>query len=73
MREARALSAGVVAAVLATLIPGLASAQTMRFQYAAKFVCGFDPPPAFVRVAPGQYATSVAVHNPQRTPVLLRQ
>ena len=44
-----------------------------RFQYAAKFVCGFDPPPAFVRVSPGQYATSVLIHNPQRDRVWIRK
>ena len=44
-----------------------------RFQYAAKFVCGFDPSGAILRVIPGQWATSVLIHNPQHKKVKIRK
>jgi hypothetical protein len=44
-----------------------------RFQYAAKFTCGAVPPGDTDRVIPGQYATAVAVHNPQSRDVTLRK
>ena len=47
--------------------------QRFRFQYAAQFICGFDPPVAFLRVVPGRYATAVNILNPNRTPVAFRK
>ncbi len=44
-----------------------------KYQYAAKFVCGRDPQPAFVRVVPGFYAASVAIHNPHNKSIDLRK
>jgi hypothetical protein len=44
-----------------------------RFQYAAKFTCGFVPLTAVDRVIQGQYATAVAIHNPQTKDVTLRK
>ena len=69
MKTTRVIVAIIAAAILT---PVSADDQQFRFQYAAKFVCGFDPPDAFVRVAPGQYATTVLIHNPQRGPVVIR-
>ena len=66
----------VAVAVLVPVTPAAENSeksQKARFQYAAKFVCGYDPPPAFVRVSPGQYATSVAIHNPQNKRVWIRK
>ena len=63
----------LAAAALLFSFGGIAQAASFKFQYAAKFVCGFDPPPAFLRVAPGQYATSVLIHNPQRKSVTIRK
>ncbi len=73
MKKTRVLSAGVAMIAVAILVPVSAADQDFKFQYAAKFVCGFDPPPAFVRVSPGQYATSVLIHNPQKRPVWIRK
>jgi hypothetical protein len=47
--------------------------QRFRFQYAAKFTCGFVPSTAVDRVIQGQYATAVAIHNPQRKDMTLRK
>ena len=44
-----------------------------KYQYAATFVCGFDPQPAIQRVQPGTYATTIAIHNPQRESVDIRK
>ena len=44
-----------------------------RFSYTAPFVCGFDPDPAFQRILPGQYATTIMVHNPNRGPVTFQK
>ena len=41
--------------------------------YAVPFVCGFDPDGAFQRILPGQYATSVLIHNPGPNAVTLRK
>ena len=38
--------------------------QKFRYQYAAQFTCGVDPPPAIFRVVPGRYATAINIHNP---------
>ncbi len=38
------------------------AAQTFRFQYAAKIVCG--KPPELARLVPQVYATAINVHNP---------
>ena len=35
-----------------------------RFQYSAEVVCGFNPPGSVLRIVPGQYATTVNIHNP---------
>ncbi len=51
--------------------PGIS--RNSRFLYVAMFSCGFDPPGAFQRLIPGQYATSIAIHNPSRKPVTLRK
>ena len=69
----RKIGVGTLAAVALLFIGGMGEAAKFRYQYAAKFVCGFDPPGAFVRVAPGQYATTVAVHNPQGDSVTIRK
>ncbi len=44
-----------------------------RFLYVAMFSCGFDPPVAFQRIIPGQYATSIAIHNPSNNQITLRK
>lgn len=62
--------------VLPLLLPAMANADgktNFRFQYAAKFVCGWDPPGVVERVIPGQYATAVAIHNPNRRSVTFRK
>ena len=41
-------------------------------QYAAQFTCGANPQ-ATPRVLPGQYATSVNIHNPEESPVVFRK
>ena len=56
-----------------TAIPSWSQDARFRFSYAAKFVCGLDPAGTDVRVIPGQYATSVAVHNPSRTDTTIRK
>ena len=38
--------------------------QSARFSYSAQVTCGFDPPAALSRILPGQYATSILIHNP---------
>ena len=55
----------LISALVFLLLPLSASADDggRAFQYTAAFVCGQDPQPAFVRVVPGFYATSVAIHN----------
>ncbi len=73
MGRTRVISASVALIAVAILTPASAAAERFKFQYAAKFVCGFDPPGAFVRVTPGQYATSVLIHNPQRKAVKIRK
>jgi len=46
-----------------------------RFEYAAKFVCGLEPsntghtPPQEPPVKPGNYATTINIHNPWATSV----
>lgn len=54
------------------LLAASAAADDLRFQYAAKFVCGLNPTPV-VRILPGQYATAVNIHNPGYEPVVLRE
>lgn len=46
---------------------------TPRFFYVAMFSCGFDPPGAFQRLIPGQYATSIAIHNPSSSQITFRK
>lgn len=41
-------------------------------QYAAQFTCGANPQ-ATARVLPGQYATSVNIHNSKESPVVFRK
>ena len=38
-----------------------------KFQYAAKFVCGFNPQTT-ERILPGLYATAVNIYNPSNRP-----
>ena len=42
------------------------------YQYAAQFTCGANPQ-AIARVLPGQYATSVNIHNPHGSNIELRK
>ena len=51
--------------ILAAGLVSSASAvdRTGNFQYVAHFVCGANPQ-ALPRVLPGQYATTVVIHNP---------
>jgi hypothetical protein len=44
-----------------------------RFQYAAKFSCGSVPVGVSAPVVQGQYATAVAIHNPQRKDLTLQK
>jgi hypothetical protein len=44
-----------------------------RFQYAAKFSCGSVPAGVRAPVVQGQYATAVAIHNPQKKDITLRK
>lgn len=59
-----------VAAIAAVLVAGLSASapaadRSFGFQYVAHFVCGLNPA-ALPRVLPGQYATTVVLHNPGR-------
>lgn len=46
--------------------------RNVKYEYAAKFVCGDDPQPAYVRVVPGFYATAINIHNPNSRRTQLR-
>jgi len=41
-----------------------AEALCIRFEYAAKVLCGLQTDPQDLRLAPGLYATSINIHNP---------
>ena len=56
-------AAAVLAAGLAA--PASATDRLFGFQYVAHFVCGLNPA-ALPRVLPGQYATTIVIHNPGR-------
>ena len=56
----RALPTAIACAVV--VAAGAADAQELKFEYAAKFVCGKAPTNA--PVAPGFYFTAINVHNP---------
>lgn len=45
----------------------------VRFEYAAKLVCGLQKNPRDMRLARGFYATAINLHNPNREPALLRK
>jgi hypothetical protein len=67
MRSVRQHAAYLSAATLAFVVTGsgqMALAQEIGFEYAAKIVCGAQPEPKDTRLAPGFYATSVNIHNP---------
>jgi len=63
LRIGAALPAAIMCALV--LAAGAAQAQDLRFEYAAKFVCGKAPPNG--PVAPGFYFTAINVHNPSLT------
>jgi len=66
------LALGLVAGISVTIARS-DHKRSFKFQYAAKFVCGADPADAFVRVIPGFYSTTIAIHNPQGRRVSLRK
>ena len=58
--------------LILTLMVGLPMAGdhfNAKFQYAAKFVCGFNPQTT-ERILPGLYATAINIHNPSHKPVV---
>jgi len=79
MERTRVFPASVAVIVVAVLALVSTAAQAkdedrrFKFQYAAKIVCGCDPQPAIPRIIPGQYATSVNIHNPSGREATLRK
>jgi hypothetical protein len=73
---------GWIAAAAAMVVPRPAQAQvlpvtlkdTAKFEYAVKAVCGQSTPQGFPQspLAPGQYFTSINVHNPRSKTVVFR-
>ncbi len=53
--------------------PDQVSQAPFRFGFAAHFTCGFDPDGAFSRIVPGQYATTINIHNPHSSSVTIRR
>ena len=68
MKRITRLSAILLCTTLPVVFSSATLADNYRFrqQHVAKFVCGADPQPAFVRVVPGFYATTVAIQNIDR-------
>ena len=64
-------SARGVGASAATSRTAASEQAPSKFSYAAQFTCGFDPDGAFARIVPGQYATTVNIHNPGTVPITL--
>ncbi len=78
MERTRVFLASVAVIVVAVLALVSTTAQAdedrrFKFQYAAKIVCVCDPQPAIPRIIPGQYATSVNIHNPSDREATLRK
>ncbi len=75
--EQRYTTVTALLVALALMLPLVGHAgrdnRSFKFQYAAKIVCGCDPQPAIPRIIPGQYATSVNIHNPSDREATLRK
>lgn len=65
-----AMAVGCLVAA-STIVTAPAQGFKSRLQYAAKFICGVDPPGSVFRILPGQYATAISIHNPDSRPVAL--